>query len=100
MMWGTVRRHPDVARPRDELDGDPPVYGCGGARYLVERGVVDEVRLWVHPVVWGSGVRVFHGGDPARMRVIGVTPFESGITLCGMPRKKRPSDLTIEHVFV
>jgi dihydrofolate reductase len=71
-----------VARLREELDGDLLMYGCGGlAGYLVERGVVDEVRLWVHPVVWGDGVRVFHGGDPVRMRVIDVTPFESGVTL-------------------
>jgi riboflavin biosynthesis pyrimidine reductase len=34
------------------------VSGCGElARELLARNLVDEVRLLVHPVVWGTGMR-------------------------------------------
>jgi hypothetical protein len=41
---------------------------------------VDEVRFWLHPVVWGDGVKAFHaGGLPVRMRLIGARTFTSDV---------------------
>jgi dihydrofolate reductase len=56
-------------------------YGCGElANYLARHGLVDEVRFWLHLVVWGDGVRPFHAGKlPMRLRFIAATPYTSGV---------------------
>jgi dihydrofolate reductase len=72
-----------VTELKQELPGNLLSYGCGQlANELARRGVVDEVRLWVNPVVWGDGVRPLHAGTlPIRMRLIGATTFSSGVVL-------------------
>jgi dihydrofolate reductase len=56
-------------------------FGCGELAYeLVTRGLVDEVHLWVQPVVWGEGERAFHGRQ-VRMELITATTFTAGTTL-------------------
>jgi dihydrofolate reductase len=56
-------------------------YGCGAlANFLARNGLVDEVRFWLHPVVWGDGVRPFHAGElPIRLRLITATPYSTGV---------------------
>jgi len=50
----------EVARIKDELDGDIVVHGSAQlAQALIEQGLVDELRLMVFPVVLGSGKRLF-----------------------------------------
>jgi dihydrofolate reductase len=52
----------DVARLRDELTGDILVAGSGTlVRGLLERGLVDELRLMTFPVILGSGRRLLDG---------------------------------------
>ena len=72
-----------VTELKQELRGNLLTYGCGQlANELARRGVLDEVRLWVHPVVCGDGVRPFHAGKlPIRMRLIEATTFSSGVVL-------------------
>jgi dihydrofolate reductase len=50
----------EVARLRDEVDGDIVVHGSATlVRALVENDLVDELRLMVFPVVLGEGKRLF-----------------------------------------
>ncbi len=72
-----------VAALKAEIPGQLIVYGCGElANDLARRGLVDEVRLWVHPVVWGDGIRAFHAGElPVRMRLVGARTFPSDVVL-------------------
>ena len=50
----------EVARLRDEVDGDVVVHGSAQlAQALLEQGLVDELRLMVFPVVLGAGKRLF-----------------------------------------
>ena len=50
----------EVARLKDEVDGDIVVHGSAQlAQALIEQGLVDELRLMVFPVVLGSGKRLF-----------------------------------------
>jgi dihydrofolate reductase len=49
-----------VARLRDEVDGDIYVHGsCQLAQTLIEHDLVDELHLMVFPVVLGTGKRLF-----------------------------------------
>jgi dihydrofolate reductase len=50
----------EVAKLRDEIDGDVVVHGSAQlAQALIERDLVDELRLMVFPVVLGAGNRLF-----------------------------------------
>jgi dihydrofolate reductase len=53
----------DVASLRERHDGDILVAGSVTlVRGLLERGLVDELRLMVFPVVLGAGKRLFDAG--------------------------------------
>jgi dihydrofolate reductase len=50
----------EVARLKKELDGDILVYASYQlGRTLIEQDLADELRLFVFPVVLGSGTRLF-----------------------------------------
>jgi dihydrofolate reductase len=70
-----------VARLKEELDGDLILIGCGElARNLLAAGLVDEVRFWLHPAVWGEGARPY-GGATVRLQLLDSESFDSGVTL-------------------
>ena len=55
-----------VQRVKQEVDGVIAVHGSATlAQGLLAAGVVDELRLMVHPIVLGSGRRLFAGADEA-----------------------------------
>jgi dihydrofolate reductase len=71
-----------VSRLKTDLPSDLLMYGCGElARSLLATALVDELRFWVHPAVWGSGQRPFQGEAQNRMRLLGSEAFDSGVTL-------------------
>ena len=71
-----------VAALKQEPDRNIVVYGCGGAAHnLWQRGLVDELRLWTHPVVLGKGERPFHSDEPVKMQLASSATFSSGVTL-------------------
>ena len=70
-----------VGRLKDELDGDLFLIGCGElARNLLAAGLVDEVRFWLHPAVWGEGTRPYEGAQ-LRLRLLESTSYDSGVVL-------------------
>jgi dihydrofolate reductase len=61
----------EVGKLRQELDGDIVVHGSARlVQTLIERDLVDEIRLMVYPVVLGTGKRLFgetSDGKPLRL---------------------------------
>ena len=85
LEWNAQLLGPDtadaVAAAKEKHEGSLISYGCGAlATFLAHHGLVDEVRVWLHPVVWGEGVRSFHAGRlPLRLRLITASPYDSGV---------------------
>jgi len=72
----------DVEELRARASGDLAVGGADLAATFLRLGLVDELRLYVHPVVLGAGRHLFSdsGGD-LRLRLVGTRSFGSGVTL-------------------
>ena len=81
--WGSdVAREVDpVAVRRLREQGDLSVGGPGLADAFFREGLVDEVRLYVHPVVIGAGRRPFAEGLDLRLDLQSTRTFTSGVTL-------------------
>jgi len=74
----------DVANAVAELKRQPGQnILVGGSRTLAQSlardGLVDEYRLLVHPVVLGSGKRLFEGGDHATLELGEARSLPSGV---------------------
>jgi len=86
LTWNAKLLKGDFAESVAALKKEPGrnivMYGCGEAAHsLWKRGLVDELRLWTHPVVFGKGHRPFHSEEPVKMQLAGSTTFSSGVTL-------------------
>jgi dihydrofolate reductase len=71
----------EVARLRNELDGELLVYGSRRLSHaLIGMGLVDELRLHVYPIVLGAGDRLFgESQDKIPLRLVESHPFEGGV---------------------
>lgn len=59
-----------VRRLREEVDGEIEVGGPDLAQSLGDLGLIDEYRIYLHPVVTGGGKRYFTGAPPL-LRLVG-----------------------------
>lgn len=73
----------EVARLKQAPGQDLLVGGSGTlVRALMQNDLVDELRLMIHPVILGSGKRLFEGKlDPKVMKLVETRPFSSGIVV-------------------
>ena len=76
-------RADDVARLKREARRTLAVFaGASAAQALLERGLVDEMRLIVYPLLLGGGTRLFVGDGRRRaFDWIGTEAFPSGAVL-------------------
>jgi len=54
----------DLARLREQVDGDIGVGGATLATHLRRAGLLDQLLLFVHPVVLGTGRPLFDDAEP------------------------------------
>ena len=60
----------EVTRLKEAPGKDIVQYGFGAvSRLLLEHGLLDELRLWVHPLIVGSGPRAICCSAPPRRRL-------------------------------
>ena len=71
----------EVSKLKQELDGDIVVYASYQlGRTLIEHDLVDELRLFVYPVVLGAGERLFgETSDKKPMRLTGNRTVGDGL---------------------
>lgn len=82
IIGGDGRAIEEIARIREETDGDIGVGGATLATQLLEHGLLDELFLVTHPVVLGSGRPLFDGVEaPIQCDLLEQAQFEDGVTL-------------------
>ncbi|HLU57653.1 MAG TPA: dihydrofolate reductase family protein [Pseudonocardia sp.] len=72
----------DVKAELTRLKQDQHLATTGSAvlvQWMVEQGLVDELHLLVHPVVVGSGQKLFADGAKVPLQLLSSTTFETGV---------------------
>jgi dihydrofolate reductase len=66
-----------------EGSGELQVHGSPGlAQTLIANDLIDEYRLWIHPVVLGSGKRLFGAGAaPVALRLGSTNTTSTGVVV-------------------
>ncbi|MEW2373724.1 dihydrofolate reductase family protein [Streptomyces sp. NPDC006656] len=80
----------EIAKIKDQYSGDVLIYASGDlTNSLIELGLVDELKLWIHPVILGKGKRLFPEGAPgSSWTLAGTTGFATGSVVLDL----RPAD--------
>ncbi|MGC0334078.1 dihydrofolate reductase [Streptomyces sp. SAI-170] len=80
----------EAAALKERHTKDILVYGSGELTLsLIELGLVDELKLWLHPVIVGKGKRLFPEGAPAtNWRLAATHAFATGAVVLDY----RPAD--------
>ncbi|HEY2959152.1 MAG TPA: dihydrofolate reductase family protein [Actinomycetota bacterium] len=70
-----------VAKLKQQPGGDLLIQGSGTlVRTLVQHDLIDTYQLWVHPVVLGSGKRLFADGmTPASLQLVDTKTTGTGV---------------------
>jgi dihydrofolate reductase len=74
VTWNATLLGPDIVTAIQDLKAQPgkDLIKYGTSRLdatLLGAGLVDELRVWVMPVVVGSGQRIFEGIEPSSLRL-------------------------------
>ena len=73
----------EVAKLKEQPGRDILVVGSSGlAQTLMQTNLVDEYRLWLHPIILGSGKRLFRDGGPTTtLRLVDTKTTSSGLVI-------------------
>jgi dihydrofolate reductase len=75
----------EIRRLKEQDGGDLVQYGFGPLSFaLMEHGLLDELRLWIHPFIAGQGGPddlIYRATSAARFKLEDVTTLQSGIVI-------------------
>ena len=75
----------EIARIKQEGSGPGFIAVTGSgvlAQSLMKLGLVDEYNLWIHPIVLGTGKRLFADGVvPANLKLVDSTTISTGVVI-------------------
>ena len=69
----------DVRRRLAEADRDLAIGGPGLAAHAIAAGLVDELHLFVNPVIVGGGLRALPDGVRLELELVGERRFRNGV---------------------
>ncbi len=80
----------EVLKLKQKPGQDLLIYGSSGlVQTLLPYGLIDEYRLWLHPVVVGSGKQFFNGQNPTTtFELADSKTFTTGVVLLNYRHKK------------
>jgi dihydrofolate reductase len=86
LTWNAQRLQGDAPRAVAELKQRERAnllkYGTGSfSKTLLEHGLLDELHVWIFPVLVGGGQRLIDGIDVTHLDLIETTRFGSGIVV-------------------
>jgi dihydrofolate reductase len=87
LEWGPARLIKnnvveEVTRLKQQPGQDILIYGTGRLAYtLLQHGLIDEHRLWIVPILWDSGRRIFEGVDPTKLELVDTKILASGTVI-------------------
>ena len=72
-----------VTKLKDQYDGEIQVHGSAGlAQTLHAHGLIDEYRVFIEPIVLGTGKRLFEpSAAPTALRLVESKPMDKGTLL-------------------
>ena len=71
-----------VAELKQRDGGDLLKFGTGPfSRTLLEHGLLDELHVWIFPVLVGEGQRLIDGIEVTHLDLVETTRFASGIVV-------------------
>ena len=73
----------EVAKLKDRYEGEIQVHGSAAlAQTLHALGLIDEYRIFIEPVVLGTGKRLFEpGATPTALQLVETKPMDKGAVL-------------------
>jgi dihydrofolate reductase len=73
----------EVAKLKRGSGGQIEMYGSASLmQTLMQHDLIDEYRIWIHPLVLGSGKRLFPGtGQAAKLQLTGAKSRSSGVVV-------------------
>lgn len=73
----------EITKLKRESGGQIEMYGSASLmQTLMQRDLIDEYRIWVHPLILGGGKRLFpETGQAAKLRLTGTTSRSSGVVV-------------------
>ncbi len=72
----------EIAKLKQQPGKNMVIYGSANlVQGFTQLGLIDEYQLLVHPVVLGSGKRLFRDGSHATLKLIETEAFSSGVVL-------------------
>lgn len=82
----------EVARLKRVPGEELQVHGSGRlAATLIELDLVDEYRLWFHPLMLGTGLRLFDSALPATLRLVDTRTTAAGVMVGTYHSAGRPT---------
>jgi dihydrofolate reductase len=71
-----------VRELKEQDGGDIVLYGHGPVgQALLDAGLIDELKLWVHPVIAGSGALFFREGGRSEMKLVETKTTQTGVAI-------------------
>ncbi|QEU89957.1 dihydrofolate reductase family protein [Streptomyces kanamyceticus] len=72
----------EIRAIKEQPGGDLALGGAGLAASFLRHGLIDEIHVYVHPVVIGRGTAMFQAADVhADLRLAGTRTFGNGVVL-------------------